>query len=204
MLSDKETIRILYIDDSPEIELAKFLANYQSNAQVNIDEEDIIFSPAEGYESLINNTSVREANIIIIDSKLFENRDVIEGKFTGEEFKLILRKTFPFIEVLVITQNDVEEGFNIISKYDAMKCAGTAAEYYGKELPEKIEESIKSILEYRKIASRLNDNKALEKVLIEKINKSLEGLNEYDELTKSDIDAIIEAFKSIQEAIDGQ
>lgn len=50
------------------------------------------FNSEEGYESLINNTEVRTANIIFIDSKLFENRNT-NGKFTGEEFKIIL-KTF--------------------------------------------------------------------------------------------------------------
>jgi len=101
-----ETLKLLYIDDHPETSLSKYLDKYKSPS-CEIEYSDIEFKPDEGYESLINNSDVKSANIIFIDSKLFENRNAIAGKFTGEEFKIILKKYFPFIEVIVITQNEI-------------------------------------------------------------------------------------------------
>lgn len=196
-----EKIKILYIDDAPDTSLSRYLDEYK---QVNCEFEfsDIQFIPEEGYESLINNTDVRSANVIFIDSKLFENRTAIEGKFTGEEFKIILKKYFPFIEVIVITQNDIAEEYETMAKYNPAK--GESAEiYYNSIIPEKIETAIRNICESRKIALDMKKNTNWESVLVEKITNSLNGCGTYDELTKEDINEVISIFKELQEKIDG-
>ena len=53
--------------------MAKYLDNY-SHENCNIEYSDIEFKQEEGYESLIGNVDVRSANIVFIDSRLFENR----------------------------------------------------------------------------------------------------------------------------------
>ena len=194
-----DTIKMIYIDDSPDISLSKYLDKFRSGL-CQFDYSDIEFNSEEGYESLINNTEVRTANIIFIDSKLFENRNT-NGKFTGEEFKIILKKHLPFIEVIVITQNEVEEEYETIAKYDS-RSDKTAQEYYDSILPELIDHAVKNIFEYRKIASRMKENTIWEDVMIEKIENSLEGKDVYDELTKSDIDHIIGIFQELQEKVD--
>lgn len=194
-----DTIKMIYIDDSPDISLSKYLDKFRSGL-CQFDYSDIEFSSEEGYESLINNTEVRTANIIFIDSKLFENRNT-NGKFTGEEFKIILKKHLPFIEVIVITQNEVEEEYETIAKYDS-RSDKTAQEYYDSILPELIDHAVKNIFEYRKIASRMKENTIWEDVMIEKIENSLEGKDVYDELTKTDIDHIIGIFQELQEKVD--
>ncbi|MBR5799685.1 MAG: hypothetical protein IKY23_06445 [Lachnospiraceae bacterium] len=204
MQEDREIIRMVYIDDSPETELSKYLDSYHFDACKIIYEGDIVFKPEDGYESLINNQCVREANIILIDSKLFENRSIADSKFTGEEFKLILRKHFPFIEVIVVTQNEIEDGFVKIPKYNPQKYMGTASDYYKEHLPNKLNQAVRNILDYRKIAKNLKNNKSLERVLVEKITNSLEGTGTYDELTKTDIDKMVEVFKEVQEALNAQ
>ena len=123
------------------------------------------------------------------------------GKFTGEEFKIILKKYFPYIEVIVITQNEIDKDFETISKYDS-RCGLNPEQYYGDRLQAILERLIKSILEYRKIASLMENNSSWETCLIEKINNSLMGCATYDELTKKDIDNIIIAFKELQEKMD--
>lgn len=195
------TLKILYIDDNPDPALAKYLDKYQNNA-CEFDYSDIVFNPDEGYERLINDSEVRSANIIFIDSRLFENRNAITGKFTGEEFKIILKKYFPFIEVIVITQNDVEEGYETISKYDS-KSGQTADEYYREKIPPLLEQAVRNIFEFRKIASEMEKNTRWEKVMIEKIINSINGQGAFDELTKNDIDEVIEMFQKLQEKIDG-
>lgn len=194
-----DTIKMIYIDDSPDISLSKYLDKFRSGL-CQFDYSDIGFNSEEGYESLINNTEVRTANIIFIDSKLFENRNT-NGKFTGEEFKIILKKHLPFIEVIVITQNEVEEEYETIAKYDS-RSDKTAQEYYDSILPELIDHAVKNIFEYRKIASRMKENTIWEDVMIEKIENSLEGKDVYDELTKTDIDHIIGIFQELQEKVD--
>ena len=195
-----ESIKILYIDDSPEAALARYLDTY-SQEDYRFEYSDIEFKPEDGYESLINNLDVRSANIIFIDSRLFENRNASTGKFSGEEFKVILKKYFPFIEVVVVTQNEISDDYETVAKYNA-KSGLTAEEYYDQKLPEILMHAIKNICEFRKIAAVMEKNTNWESVLIEKITNSLNGYGTYDELTKSDIDQVISAFKELQEKLD--
>ncbi|KZE74388.1 hypothetical protein AV654_29300 [Paenibacillus elgii] len=193
---------ILYIDDSPESGLARYLDREYTNPQYETEYHEITFNPDEGYESLIRDPKVKSANIIFIDSRLFENRKVASGKFSGEEFKIILKKYYPFIEVIVISQNGADPRVNTISKYDP-NCGESASVYYAEHLPAYIENAIDNILVYRRLAEKLEVNTNWESTLKEKIINSLNGVGKYDELNKSDIDALINTFKEIQEKIDG-
>lgn len=192
-----EKFNILYIDDSPELGLSRYLDKEYSNPQFKVDYLEITFNPHNGYESLIRNSKVKSANIIFIDSRLFENRTITSGKFSGEEFKIILKKYYPFIEVIVITQNEADYEVGTISKYDS-SCGKTASEYYSEYLPTYIEKAIDNILVYRRLAEKLKVNTNWENTLKEKIINSLNGVSVYDELTKTDIDNLINSFKEIQ------
>lgn len=196
-----ETLKILYIDDNPEPSLSKYLDKYKSPS-CEIESLDIKFKPDEGYESLINNVDVKSANIIFIDSKLFENRNAIAGKFTGEEFKIILKKYFPFIEVIVVTQNEIAPDYETIPKYDS-KCGKTPEEYYDRELPGLLEQCIRNIFEVRKITTEMQRNTSWEKVLVEKIVNSVKGQGKFDEFTKKDIDDVIKMFQELQTKVEG-
>lgn len=195
-----DTFKLLYIDDSPEFSLGRFLDTEYENSDYHTEYFEITFNPEEGYESLIRNPLVQSANIIFIDSRLFENRTVTSGKFSGEEFKIVLKKYYPFIEVIVITQNEPDSDLGTISKYDS-NCGKTASEYYKEHLPSHINNAIVKILIYRNLAEKLKINTEWEIILKEKILNSLNGVGAYDELTKSDIDQLITAFKEIQEKI---
>lgn len=196
-----EKFNILYIDDNPEPSLGKYLDREYKNSEYETKYSELKFDPENGYESLIRDPKVQSANIIFIDSKLFENRTARNGKFSGEEFKIILRKYYPFIEVVVITQNEPDLKVGTISKYDSRRDK-SASEYYEKLLPSYIDKAIKNILVYRRLAKQLEDNENWEVILKEKIINSLHGINDYDELTKTDIDQLITTFKDIQESLD--
>lgn len=127
-------INILYIDDQPEAALSVYLAKDFQVANDIIQYREITFDISKGYEDLLNNQpDVRSADIIVIDSTLFEDRKVTAGKFTGEEFKLILRKLLPFKEVIIITQKGIEGDITKIPKYDANN-EQTYKEYYDNKL----------------------------------------------------------------------
>ncbi len=198
-----EEIRITYIDDNMDLELQKYFDKEYHNQDYNIIFKCKEFDPNIGYEEFINDEKVRNANIIIIDSKLFENKDADSGKFTGEEFKLILKKVFPFIEVIIITQNEIDREIEKVPKFNS-KEQNCSKKHYDEHLLPLIDKAIKKIIETRKIFQIMEKNTNLEKFLVvEKIINSLNGLNEYDELSKTDIDELIKAFKQLEEKVNG-
>lgn len=198
-----EQIRILYIDDKPDPDLDEYFDRYYKNDEYEKVYEIIQFDPNNGYESLLQDFKVQSANIIFVDSRLFENKTAVSGKFTGEEFKLVLQKFYPFIEVIVITQNGKDPDIDMIEKFKYESGSQSARQYYSNEIPKCINNAIKRIKQYRILASRINQNDSWEKLLKEKVLGTLEGTNKYDSLTKSDIDELINAFKLIQERVNG-
>lgn len=197
-----EKYSLVYIDDNPETALSRYLDEEFKSDNYEIVYSEIIFNPEDGYESLLSDQTVSSANIILIDSWLFENRTAANVKFTGEEFKLILKKLFPFIEVIVITQNGTDSEIRKIAKYD--KSFGeSASEYYASKLPKIINQAVDDIQQYRLLANLVKKNDIWEDVLKDKVIATLKGSNTYDKLTKNDIDSLISAFKEIQENLNG-
>lgn len=197
-----EKYSLVYIDDNPETALSRYLDEEFKSDNYEINCSEIIFKPEEGYESLLSDQRVCSANIILIDSWLFENRTAANAKFTGEEFKLILKKLFPFIEVIVITQNGTDSNIRKISKYDK-SLAESASEYYASKLPKIINQAVSDIQQYRLLADLVKKNDTWEDVLKDEVIATLKGSNTYDKLTKDDIDRLISAFKEIQENLNG-
>ena len=191
---------LVYIDDKPEAALAKYLDKEFHNDNYEIEYTEVTFHSEDGYESLISDPKVKTANIILIDSWLFENRTAAGGKFTGEEFKLVLKKFYPFIEVIVITQNGIETDIDKIAKYDK-SCGKTASEYYAGTLPRLIESAVKNIHQYRLLADLIKMNDSWEEIIKDKVIATLKGKSSYDELTKTDIDNLIQMFKQVQESL---
>ena len=112
-MSKKEKINLVYIDDDRDEAISAYLEECYRNDMYDIKYTEIEFDGDNGYESLLDSPDVASANVILIDSRLFENdRIKSKGKFSGEEFRMILRKVFPFIEVLVISQNGENKEFD--------------------------------------------------------------------------------------------
>lgn len=196
-------INLVYIDDGPEPSLARYLDSEYHNSDVEINYSDIIFEPGDGYERLLYDSKVQSANIIIVDSWLFENKTASAGKFTGEEFKLVLKKFYPFIEVIVITQNGTDANVQKIEKYNPTS-GKTSTEHYEEKLSPFIDEAIQNIIQYQFLSQKLSENESWETVLKEKVLDTLSGAQRYDELSKTDINNLIAAFKEIQESLDGK
>lgn len=196
---EKERINIIYIDDEPEEALSAYLEDVYRNEKCLLNIEQIKFECEKGYESLLENEEVLTSNVIIIDSKLFENDKVkYNGKFSGEEFRMILRKMYPFIEVVVISQNGENDEYDIIPKYRS-ETSEKAEEYYDRVLKGKIDDSIGKVITFRNISRKLGNNSGIEKLLIERTVDSLNGIRDYEDLKKSDIDDLIAAFQKIRQ-----
>lgn len=195
-----EIFNLTYIDDHLDTTLERFLSTYKDpDENSSIIYTEITFDPMQGYESLLKDPKVKNANIIIIDDRLFENNNVVSGKFTGEEFRLVLKKYYPFIETIAITQNPVDSHLNTLRKYNHTRDSTSSPTiYYKKSLSPFINQAIENILIYRKLGERLSQNNNWEKFLKEKIIQALEGHSEYNELTKDDIDLLIRTFHQLQ------
>ena len=194
----KEKINLVYIDDDRDEAISAYLEEVYKNDKYDVEYHEIEFEGDKGYESLLDSPEVASANVILIDSRLFENDNIkCKGKFSGEEFRMILRKVFPFIEVLVISQNGENKDFEIIPKYRSGS-SRTQKEYYDGVLKNKIDESIKRVITLRNISKKLESNKGIEKFLVEKAVDSLNGINDYEDLSKEDIDKLIVAFQSME------
>lgn len=198
-MSNRTLIKLLYIDDNIDFELEEYLDTRLQESLgngISLQFSKLVF---KDYESAIRSKEVAESNVILIDSRLFEDATAQNGKFTGEQFKLILKKFHPFIEVIVITSKD-NIGDLTVKKYSGN---GIAFEYYYQNLKPVIEKAINNIIEFKKIAVTLNNSNELDKYLLDKIYNSLNGEDIYDELKKEDIDDAIAVFKQIQERLDG-
>ena len=194
----KEIINLVYIDDDRDEAISSYLEDDYKNDEYDVRYQEVEFKVNKGYEDLLDSAEVASANVILIDSRLFENDSVkSKGKFSGEEFRMILRKVYPFIEVLVISQNGENKDFEIIPKYRSGS-SETSEEYYERVLKSKIDESIKRVITFRNISKKLENNKGIEKFLVEKTVDSLNGINDYEDLSKDDIDKLITAFQSIE------
>lgn len=204
-----EKINIVYIDDSPDTYLERYLRGYGLEPSVEIDFSYSFIHFGSGsnqtYEDLLKNDLVKNANIIFIDSRLFEVRTA-QGKFSGEEFKLILKKVFPYIETIVISQKPIEDGYQTIKKYDLEDgidypedISRLAKEFYTSKLSSLMEQLVEDILEYRKILHRVNENELdYNQILIDKVKNSINGLETYEELKREDIEEIIQIFQQFE------
>lgn len=206
----KVSIKIVYIDDRVDEGVSEYLSEiytsqpYHDAVTQRIaikDYKEIPFKKDATYEKLLSNSDVREANIIIIDNYLFEERNA-RDKFTGKQFKLILQEVFPFIQTLVITQDQNLEGRNVVHKYDSLKSDIESKQYYKNELEKRLDDAISGVLEYRDESKKLAQNiKADGNLLFERIDNSLKGINAYEALTKQDIDTLVKAFKELKENV---
>lgn len=198
-----EEYNLLYIDDDIDPQLSEYLDKDLMNmlqGDIVLNVSELEFKPAEGYKSLLTSQEVAAANIILIDSRLFENNSANDGKFSGEEFKIILKKQFPFIEVIVITQNGADDSAKTIAKFDPT-CGLSAKEYYDRDLPKLINSAIEEVTIYRNLAVRFKSNDSWEPIMKERVLGSLEGIAEYENLTTEDIDKLILAFKEMSDKI---
>lgn len=199
-------IKIVYIDDQIDGILSRYISQvycvneFIENGLVQSTRkiyDEVKFEGAQGYASLLQNANVRSANVILIDNHLFEEHTAGSGKFSGKQFKVILRKLLPFVEVLIITQDEQLKGDNIILKFSGRNGEDPDL-YYKKNLDTILDAAIREVLEFESLADDLKQSADVGKVLIEKILQSLQGDESYDALTKTDIDNLISSFKELK------
>ena len=203
----EKKINIVYIDDISDEILSRYMTKSycttpfcRSNAtQIKKNYEEVPFCGDKDYEVLLKNPIVKAANVILIDNHLFEERTVGAGRFSGKQFKIILRKIFPYVEVIIITQDATLSGENVIRKFSG-RHGEDANQYYQENLAPCLDRAIEAVLDFEDLADDLKQSTDVKKILIDKVLNSLQGDDSYDALSKSDIDELICSFREIKDA----
>ncbi len=200
----KETINICYIDDRIDFMLDKYLDEYckKQNKDNKYDYQlefvDYEFKFNDSYKTLLNNNLINQANIIVIDSRLFENENSNLSKFTGEQFKIILRQVLPFIKTIVISQNDSKSDSLTIRKFQSTNNAQTSNDYYNEFLEPILNESIIATIEEYKVLNQLSQENEVDSVLIGTIQNTISGIRDTALFEKKDLDNLIKLFNEVK------
>lgn len=196
-----QQIKIIYVDDKLDPLLVDYLYDFRKDGIIIVYDEIKFDSSSRDYESLLTDSRVLESDIIVIDSKLFENEYAESGsKFTGQEFKLVLRILNPFIKVIVITQNRDLVDYGVLNKFATSKgnaSQDNANDFYNRYLQPTIEEAIKEIVEMRRIGKELELNKGAYEgsLIVENTQNLLNKITSYRELTDEKINELIDIIK---------
>ena len=203
-----KNINIVYIDDIEDMILEKFIVDWsekpfiiQENSQVIKKNFSVIkFTSDMNYETLLENETIKQANVILIDNRLFEEKNA-QSRFSGKQFKVVLRKLLPYIEVIIITQDSSINGINIVHKFSDENTE-KSTDYYNNELVPKLDNAIINVLEFEDLALDLSNSNDVKQNLKEIIINSIHGNALYETLNKEDVNNLIEAFHEVKNAID--
>lgn len=198
-----ETIKILYIDDNTDPYISRYLYEEYCYQDVSIEYLQRPFEAEDTYERLLTDKNVRSADIIIIDSLLFENANSSNQKLAGEEFEILLRKVFPFKEVIVVTQNDIDEECDVIKKFDTSS-GKSSKDFFAKEWQPVLNKAVERVKLYRRLLKRIEKKNYVERYFFEEIQQSLQGESGYDNLTVADVDRLIVAFEELKREYDNK
>lgn len=199
-----EEIKILYVDDNHDDGLSKYLEQDYRNENIKIISDELKFNvESDSYETMLNNKKIQESDIIIIDSKLFEDSKVQNEKITGEDLSIILQNSFSFKRFLVITQNDYSGQLGFCPKWDSMLEKDYKV-FYENNIKQKLDKCVEEILVIRKFFDKLKGKESINKILIDKMSNKMSGINEYDNLSKKDIDDMVTIFNTIKDSINAK
>ena len=202
-------IKICYVDDNLDPFLVGYLDKYVCNSP-DYKYVEYEVSPSLSYNDLLMDETINMSDILIIDSRLFEEVEYTENTLTGEELRFIIRKVFPYKEVLVISQNDTNE-YDIESKFKPSSPLADssfemyeeeASQFYNERLLPKIIDSRRSIEATKNILNRISNKGYMSSsMLLEQIRDTIDGDNNYTELSKEDIDNLINNFTKLREEL---
>ncbi|HFN7517827.1 TPA: hypothetical protein ACHGXJ_001410 [Streptococcus pneumoniae] len=197
-------IKLTYIDDKLDPLLVDYLYTISEKEHIFEYDEYKFDSSKDSYQSLLENTSIASSDIIIVDSKLFENEFAdSKSKFTGQELKIIYAIVNPFIKIIVITQNNDLSKYGVIKKFaTSRKCSGREQEeanrYYNDVLRKEIETLIKNVKEVRNVGQLLSENilSYEDSLIVEKANNLISKIPSYKDLTDEKINELIDLIKN--------
>lgn len=188
---------MLYVDDKIDLYVSKYLNSY-SNDKAEYKYSELKFENKYSYEDLLENDEIQKADILFLDSMLFENGNVQDNKISGEELGLIIKKIFPFKEIIVITQYQDKMEYSTLKKYNSNTYLCDVDSFFQDNWNKEIVNATQNIILNRNILKNISLKNYVEKLLFEKMENSINGVSNYDNLTKMDIDNLIKAFEEMR------
>ena len=196
-----ETINIVYVDDKIDLYVSGYLSSLSSDEYLYKPKE-ITFSNGDSYESMLSIEEIRTADILFLDSMLFENNKVNGNKLSGEELGFIIKKIFPYKEILVITQYQEKSEFSSLKKYNSKTFGRSPDRFFKQYWEATILQASHNIVQNRKILEKLSSENYVEKMLLERLESTMSGQVDYENLTKKDVDKLIESFEEMRRIYD--
>ena len=192
-----QLITMIYVDDKIDLFVSKYLKEY-SNDKARYEYLEMKFESNYSYENLLNSEEIKKSDILFLDSMLFENSTVRDNKISGEELGLIIKKIFPFKEIIVITQYQEKMEYSTLKKFNSNTYDCDSDLFFNENWDKVIEKATENIILNRNILKNISSKKYVEKFLFEKMENSINGVLDYDNLTKVDIDNLINAFEEMR------
>ncbi|MDO4702140.1 MAG: hypothetical protein Q4A47_05955 [Erysipelotrichaceae bacterium] len=192
-----ELITMLYVDDKIDLYVSKYLNSY-SNDKAEYKYSELKFENKYSYKDLLENDEIQKADILFLDSMLFENGTVQNSKISGEELGLIIKKIFPFKEIIVITQYQEKMEYSTLKKYNSNTYPYDVDSFFQDNWNKEIVNDTQNIILNRNIFKNISLKNYVEKLLFEKMENSINVVSNYDNLTKMDIDNLIKAFEEVR------
>ena len=188
---------MLYVDDKIDLYVSRYLSSY-SNDKADYKYLELTFESKYSYEDLLEKDGIQKADILFLDSMLFENSKVQDNKISGEELGLIIKKIFPFKEIIVITQYQEKIEYSALKKYNSNTYSCDEHSFFRDNWEKEIVNATENIILNRNIFKNISSKKYVEKYLFEKMENSINGVSNYDNLTKADINNLINAFEEMR------
>lgn len=200
---NKQVLKVCYIDDFIDTYLSKYLDQYPSsfiNSKYTLETSEYEFLPDDNYKTLLMNPQITTASVVLVDSRLFQNMTKNTAKFTGEQFLVILKKILPFIKTIIITQNEVVRDSVTVEKYkNEHRSEGGAEQYYNNTLKPLLDKSLQEFIDEKEILDEMMESPEFDELLIETLNRSIDGLEENTIFEKEELDELINVFNEVRD-----
>lgn len=181
--------------EEKNLEVINFIENKDIFSKYSFKFTSYNFNSEDSYKTLLDNELVKNANIIIIDSWLFENENSTLSKFTGEQFRIILRQILPFIKTIVISQNGGKKDSSTVEKW---KGSGDAKAHYHEKLLPLLTKYIFGTIEEQNILNQLSKDEEVDGFLVDTIKNTAAGLIDTALFEKKDLDELIRLFNEVK------
>lgn len=199
------SITICYIDDRNDPILSRYIDEFcnkyieeENISKYELKSVDYTFQDTDNYKTLLSNDRINRANIIVIDSKLFENENSSLSKFTGEQFKIILRQVLPFIKTIVVSQNPASSDSLTIQKFQSAISGSNYKDYYDESLKPILIQNILQTVEEHEILSELAQENEVDSLLLGTIQSTILGIRDTALFEKDDLDELIKLFNEVK------
>lgn len=199
-------LKLCYIDDHIDSFLSRSLKSYVEDNTLVYQEFE--FQSDTTYVDLLKESKIIDSHILVIDSRLYENHESQgDDVLTGEEFRVILKRVFPYKEVIVVSQNEGLDD-NILPKYNppyfstdynSDSLLEDAKRFYGERLFLLINDLVHDLKLANNVLSRIESKGYLDSFLLEEIKDLMDGEMAYSLLSEGDIDKLIQSFKELRD-----